>query len=101
MLLGAGLPQLVSAVVLLEVSAAERFLPVFPFAFVAVAVVLETARRQVAASACLMLLLKQHGDIQPGAAPTKARGSLDSGAAKNAGAEKRRSEWRSCVLSYI
>jgi hypothetical protein len=56
-LVAAGLPMLLFAVALFEPSSPERFLPVFPFAFLAFAVVLNEARHRSVASACLAVFL--------------------------------------------
>lgn len=57
MLIAAGLPLLLFAVAVFEPSSPERFFPVFPFAFLAFAVVLNDARRHSAAFACVAALL--------------------------------------------
>lgn len=57
MLVAAGLPVLWFAVALFEPSATERFFPVFPFAFLAFAIVLDAARRHPVGGACLAVLL--------------------------------------------
>jgi hypothetical protein len=57
MLVAAGLPMLLFAVALLEPSSSERFLPVFPFAFLVFAVALGEARRHRVASACAAVFL--------------------------------------------
>lgn len=55
-LIAAGFPLLLFAITVFEPSASERFLPVFPFAFLAFAVVL-SARHHVVPSACIIVLL--------------------------------------------
>jgi hypothetical protein len=57
MLVAAGLPLLLFAVVLFEPSSPERFLPLFPFAGLAFAAVLDKAGRHIVASACVAVLL--------------------------------------------
>lgn len=57
MLVAAGFPLLLFAITLFEPSSSERFLPVFPFAYLAFAAVLERARRHVVPSACIVILL--------------------------------------------
>ena len=57
MLIAAGLPLLLFAVAVFEPSSPERFLPVFPFAFLAFAVVLNEARRHSVAFACVAVFL--------------------------------------------
>jgi hypothetical protein len=56
-LVAAGLPLLLFAITLFEPSSPERFLPVFPFAYLAFALVLDRARRYVVPSACIVILL--------------------------------------------
>lgn len=56
-LAAAGIPLLLFAVLVFEPSSPERFLPVFPFAFLAFAVVLDGARCHVVPSACVAILL--------------------------------------------
>jgi hypothetical protein len=57
LLAAAGVPMLLFAIFLFEPSSPERFLPVFPFAFLAFAAVLESARRHRFAAACVAILL--------------------------------------------
>jgi hypothetical protein len=57
MFAGAGLPLLAFAIVLFEPSSPERFMPVLPFAGIALAAVLETSRGHMVASACVAVLL--------------------------------------------
>jgi hypothetical protein len=54
---GAGLPLLVFAIALFEPSSPERFMPLLPFAGVALAAVLENTRRHIVASVCVAILL--------------------------------------------
>jgi 4-amino-4-deoxy-L-arabinose transferase-like glycosyltransferase len=56
-LAGAALPLLLFAVAVFEPSSPERFVPAFPFAFVAFAAVIETARRHLIAASCVIALL--------------------------------------------
>jgi hypothetical protein len=56
-LTAAGLPLLLFAVTLFEPSSPERFLPVFPFAYLAFALILDRAGRYVVPSACVVILL--------------------------------------------
>jgi hypothetical protein len=56
-LVAAGLPLLLFAVTLFEPSSPERFLPVFPFAYFAFALVLDKARHYVVPSAFIVILL--------------------------------------------
>jgi hypothetical protein len=54
---GAGLPLLAFAIVLFEPSSPERFMPLLPFAGLALAAVLKNARCHMVASACVAILL--------------------------------------------
>jgi hypothetical protein len=56
-LVAAGLPLFLFAIVLFEPSSPERFLPLFPFAFLAFAMVLSRKWRRDIPSACIMILL--------------------------------------------
>lgn len=81
MLTAAGLPVLLFAIVIFEPSSSERFLPVFPFAFLVFAVVLDRSRRHVVASAFIAILLvgstvlnlAEHGRMSAGAGRTETR----------------------------
>lgn len=55
--LSASVPLVVFAVALFEPSSPERFLPIFPFAYAAFAVVLSQVRRSGIPSACIVVLL--------------------------------------------
>ena len=57
MFAGAVLPLLAFAIVLFEPSSPERFMPLLPFAGIAIAAVLEDARCHLFASACVAILL--------------------------------------------
>jgi hypothetical protein len=57
MLAASGIPLLLFAILLFEPSSHERFLPVFPFAFLAFAVALAAWRRRPVAAGCVCLLL--------------------------------------------
>jgi hypothetical protein len=57
MFAGAALPLLAFAIVLFEPSSPERFMPLLPFAGIAIAAVLEDARYHLFASACVAILL--------------------------------------------
>jgi len=56
-LAAAGLPLLLFAIILFEPSSPERFLPVFPFAYLAFALVLDRGRHYVVPSALILILL--------------------------------------------
>jgi hypothetical protein len=76
-LVAAGLPLLLFAVTLFEPSSPERFLPVFPFAYVAFALILDKARHYFVPSALIMILLagttvvNLAGNISAGAPTTE------------------------------
>lgn len=57
MLLAAGVPLVLFAILLFEPSSPERFLPVFPFLFLGFAAVLDRARRHLIPSALIVALL--------------------------------------------
>lgn len=57
MFAGAGLPLLLFAIVLFEPSSPERFMPLLPFAGIALAAVLQNSREHMLASACVATLL--------------------------------------------
>ncbi len=57
MLIAAGLPLLLFAIVLFEPSSPERFMPAFPFVCLAFATALERARRHVISTLCIAALL--------------------------------------------